>query len=442
MTRKEHPLPYPRSRIQRRARYARNPQPYNDFLVNSPAGFNSEFAPISQSTAWWWGSDILSRPLPPAESLAAVQRATNLICTTIGSLPTRLLTGGPTVRLSRIEAPPPRWLADPMLHRPDDRFGPSPTSAAVTLTRAKFWSEYVRSALIKGRGCMVFEEDAGTAPVAGTVRLLNPDLVAPQQEDYNGAVVRTIGLEGEPQVETDRTGRFVIGGRVYRLLELLNPLSPVDEYGSAKGVLEMCQSELEQALQQVRYGSGMYRAGVPAGYLKVAIPNFDQARAQGLQKQWLDSHGGDRRSIAVLNSTTDFVPIQMSPVDMALVQSRQMALLDIANAFGVPVYSLGGNDGGSNTYSNAESRNRDFILYSLTPWISALEDVLTSLVPQGQYVQIDTTAWLKADTKTRFAAWHQALDDGWLTIDEIRLLEGLPPMSEDKSLGQPNELEA
>jgi HK97 family phage portal protein len=426
------------SQIQRRARYARNPQPLNDLLVNSPDGFNSGFPPIAQSTAWWWGSDILTRPLPPAESLAAVQRATNLIATTVGGLPCRLLTGGPSVRLSRIEAPPPRWLSDPMLHRPDDRFGPSPTSAAVTLTRSKFWSEFIRSALLRGRGCMVFEEDASGIPIAGTVRLLNPDMVAPAQ-DGDGPVIRRIGVDDEPQVETDRDGRFVLGNRLFRLMELLNPLSPVDEYGSAKGVLELCQPELAQAVQMVRYGSSMFRSGVPSGYLKVQVPAFNKERSDQLRAQWDVAHGTGERQTAVLNATTDYVPIQMSPVDMNLVRSRQMALMDIANAFGVPVYSLGGNDGGSNTYSNAESRNRDFILYSLTPWIAALEDVLTSLVPVGQYVTVDTTTWLKADTATRFAAWHQALEDGWLTPDEIRLLEGLPPLSEDKSLGQPNE---
>ena len=410
--------------IQRRARYART---NGNFLVNSPDGFPSGQDPV---TVWWMGDDTpFVAPLNAGAGLSAVTRATSLI-TGISGLPWRNVSGGVDARTSFQELPPPRWLNDPQLARPDSRFGFPSIPAATRLPRAAFWGQWIRSALLRGVGYLMFEEDAAGAPVPGTMRLLNPDLVAPQWDADLGYVFRRIGSEhmGGGYVDTDFDGRMILGQRVYRLVGLLNPTSWVDEYGLAMGVLEVHAVELGLAVQAVSYGTGAYRSGVPAGYLKTSIPNFNKEQADRLRARWLEHHGGDRRSIAVLNATTEFVPIQMSPLDMALIESRKMSLVDIANMFGVPPYMIGGTDGGSNTYSNAESRNRDFLSYSLLPWANAVEDVLTSLVPAGQFIEVAFDGLLKPDTATRYEANTKAIAAGWKTVDEVRMEESLPPL--------------
>jgi len=249
--------------------------------------------------------------------------------------------------------------------------------------------------------------------------------------DPDEGVVRRIGSGGE-YVDTDRDGGLVLGGRRYRLLELNNPTDNPDEYGVTRGVLEMHAAELGLSAQAINYARGMYKSGVPSGYLKTSIPNFKKPQADLLREQWLDSHGGDERSVAILNATTEYVPIALSPVDMALIQLRQMSLLDIANAFGVPVYLLGGSDStNSNTYSNAESRNIDFRQFSLSPWAVAFEEELTSLTPQGQFVIVDFRALLRSDSKSRYEAYSVGLRDGWLTINEVRRTEGMEPFGEE-----------
>jgi len=418
--------------VQRRARYARTNQPIGDLLVNNPGGFPSGFPPNTtvNDVVWWWGDDsplLASNGSAARANMAAVTRATSLISNTIGALPFRSLTGGSNITTSTIEVPPPRWAIDPQLHRPDARFGEAPPEAAsLRLTKSLFWTQLIRSALLKGMGYLIFEESALTEPIAGTLRLLNPDLVAPRETE-DGSVVRRIGTERTGSyVDTARDGSLTLGGRRYRLVELNNPLDTPDAYGITRGVLAMHAAELGLAQQELTYASGMFKSGIPSGYLKTSIPNQSEAQAQRLKGQWLAEHGGDSRSIAVLNATTEFVPIALNPVDMALIQSRQMSLLDIANAFGVPVHMLGGNDGGSNTYSNAESRNSDFRQFSLAPWAVAFEEVLTSLTTAGSFIVVDFRGLLRPDTSTRYAAYGQAISAGWMTVDEVRRLENLP----------------
>lgn len=421
---------------QVRARYART---NGNFLVNSPDGFPSGQDPV---TLWWVGDDSpIVTPTAPGAGLAAVTRATSLICDTISALPWRYLSGGQDPQTSIMEFPSPRWIQDPQLDRSDARFGPPTIPAAVRLPRAGFWAQWMRSALLRGMGYLIFEEDFGGGPIAGTLRLLNPDAVAPVQSP-DGFVHRRIGPAGGDGIETDFDGRFAVGPRPYRLVELRNPTGWVDEYGLTKGVLEMHAVELGLALQALTYGTGAYRSGVPAGILKTSVPNFNKEQADALRARWMEHHGGDRKSIAVLNATTDFMPLpNASPVDLELINSRKMSLLDIANAFGVPAYMIGGSDGGSNTYSNAESRNRDFLSFSLLPWANAVEDVLSSLVPQGQYLEVAFSGLLKPDTATRYKAYSMALRDGWLSVDEVRLLESLPPMQPARPFGGPPQMD-
>ncbi len=407
---------------QLRAKYART---NGDFLVNTPDGFPSGQEPI----VWWYGSDSqFIQPLSRNSALSAVTRATSLIVNTLTSLPWRLLQGGLSPRQSQVELPPPRWLTDPMLLRPDDRFAPSPAPAAIRLPKGQFWSQWIRSALWHGMGYLIFEEDFAGQPIAGTMRILNPDVVGSQT--FDGMIHRRIGSETSgAYVDTGFDGRFTLGSRPYRLIELSNPTAQADEYGVTPGVLDIHAAEIGMGSQALSYSRSMFRSGVPSGYLKVNIPNFGKPMADQLRQQWVGYHGGDERSVAVLNSTTDFVPLTFNPVNMDLINARKMSLLDIANAFGIPPYFLGADVGTSNTYSNAESRNRD-LQQSLIHWASAAEDVLTALFPQNNWVEVDFRGLLRPDVKTRYESYSMAIKDGWMTIAEVRSIENLPPLPE------------
>ena len=91
---------------------------------------------------------------------------------------------------------------------------------------------------------------------------------------------------------------------------------------------------------------------------------------------------------------------------------------------------ISGNDGGSNTYSNQESRNRDFVTFSLMPWASTVEDVLSSLLPEGTWLEVDFAGLLRPDSATRFATNVSAAGGPLETVNEVRAEENLPPLPE------------
>lgn len=380
---------------------------------------------------WWFGGDqgAGAYPIGPngpwttAGGISAVTRATSLISdplaqvewvsqaeNTVGSAPTEVEQA-------------PRWVRDPMLLRPDLRSGPQVWPHTVRLPRAAFWAQVIRAALWWGEGNVIYVEGPDGAPVAGSLYLLARDGYERTKPPGERAQM-TIGDD----ITVDDDGRFRVGAVGWRVATLRHPHSPISPEGRSFGVFEMNPSTFTFVDRMQRYAANTFRTGVPAGYLKSVAPGLTQPQADDLKGKWLAAHGGDTRSIAVLNSTTEFNPIAMSPVDTALAQMHGVSLVDVANAFGVDPNMIGGPSGDSSTYANVESKYSHYRVHTLGRWQTDLVETFGALLPAGRTLRIQLDQLLRADTATRYTQYAAALAGGWLTTDEIRDAEGLPPL--------------
>ena len=420
-------MPAPRSKILTRASYARTP---NSFLVNDPDGFPSDFPPAM----WWMGIDTGggANPIGPngpwtVETAAAqpvVTRATALITGPLSAAPFRVIDGnGQPLGTSR-------WLADPMLVRADDRFGKQVYPDVARLVRSVFWASWIRTAIWWGLGAFLYEADQAGGPMAGTLRLINPLALSTTNAPPDGAAGWRWQLgDGPVPAVFDRDGVIDLGPITYRICVLRNPHSPIDDAGMSRGVFAMSPGAFRLAGQIESYASGQFRAGVPNGYLKTSVPGMRQDQADDLKTKWMANHGGDRRSVAVLNSTTEFVPINLSPVDAALGEVKRLNVADVAFAFGLDPMTLGAGLNNSATYSNlrdAWENHRDF---GLAPWIAAAQDTLSALMPGTQQVTVNLDGFANPTATERFTGYQVAVASGVLTVNEARALEGLPPLA-------------
>jgi hypothetical protein len=360
-----------------------------------------------------------------APATPAVLRATSLITTPLTAAPFRVLDASAAKPLST-----PRWITDPMLLRPDERYMPRVHPAVTLLPRGIFWTELLRSAIWWGEGAFLFTEDAAGAPQAGSLRLV-PSWSLSTERDSFGALCWTLG-DNDERVVFDRDGYVQLGPVRYRLLVLRNPHSPVDTEGRSQGVFAMSPDAFGLGAQLASYQSGQFRAGVPNGYLKVTGPEeLTQTTADALKKKWLENHGGDQRSIAVLNATTEFKPINLSPVDAALDQVKRLNIADVAFAFALDPITLGAGLNNSATYNNlrdAWSNHKDF---GLASWIAALQDTLSALLPGSQQVAVTLDGFANPSPKERLETYQlaQTVDPSGGLLDEIRLEEGRQSLS-------------
>lgn len=378
-----------------------------DVLVNSPDGWE-------QDAPWlWWtgpaGGDgtggPFGMPLSTSDptgtaSMAAVSRCTSIICDTISGLPWYVRRG----EYERL--PVPDWIADPQANRPDARIVNPATLWETRLSAVEFWAQWICAALWFGDGYVY-------APV----------------RDGDGAPKPPLWQFHPTEVRQD-AGSYWIGEHRLEPGSVMHLRGMVPYWdGHGRGVITVHGAELALAATVRAYAGGVFTTGVPAGYLKSSQPSMNSEQAQALKAAWLAQHGGVTRSIAVLNATTEFHPVSISPVDAQLASAREWSLRDVAMAFGVPAYMLG-VPGDSSTYANVESRMIELVRFTLMPWIRRIESELEAQLPRGTTLVVSTDGLQRADTATRFAAYKSALDAGWLTVDEIRALEDRGPLDQ------------
>lgn len=212
--------------------------------------------------------------------------------------------------------------------------------------------------------------------------------------------------------------------QVNEVLHIRGPHQPGDLRGY--GVLEQHMLTLRTAEDLSEQARDISK-GVPSGLLKSMNPDLTEAEAIDLKSKWRESQ--ERRTVAVLNATTDFQPLGWNPTDAQLLETRKFSLTEIALIFGIPSHFLLAASGkGSETYSNVQQEAMSLVKYSLHAYISRIEQALSNLLPNGTQVKLSLDSLLRADTLTRYQAHQLAITSGWMTVNEVRAVEDLPPL--------------
>ena len=378
-----------------------------DILHNDPDGWE-----VSQPWLWWTGpaggdgtGGPFGNPPPGADgtgvvsTIPAVARCTSIICDTIAGLPWHIF------RDDYEQLATPAWIEDPQALRVDGRVVDPGVLEDVRLSAVEFWTNWITAALWFGDGFLY-------VPV----------------RDEMGAPKPPIWQIHPRHVKIEAGSYWVGDGEVPLPADTIIHLRGEPPYwsGRGSGVVDRHGLDLGFAAVVRQYASQTFATGVPAGYLKSHQPSMTADQAAQLRDVWMAQHGG-RRTIAVLNSTTEFQPIAISPVDAQLDLAQTAAMRAIALAFGVPPYMLG-VPGDSSTYANVESRMIELRQFTLLPWQRRIESVLDAQLPRGTELKIRTDGLLRADTSARYSAYQTAITAGFMTVDEVRRLEDLAPL--------------
>ena len=203
-------------------------------------------------------------------------------------------------------------------------------------------------------------------------------------------------------------------------------MSPVE---AARQTIGMGMSAQEYAARF--FGQGASVAGV------VEVPGtLEESKAKALARSWARAHSGKSKAHlpAVLEGGAAWKQTGITNEQAQFLESRKFTAAQIASEMflidptemGYPV------EGSSITYANLEQRNARKVQVTFLPWIRRLENFLSSLLPQPQYVKFNVDALLRGDTKTRFDAYRVALGPNvpFMDVDQVRELEDWPALRE------------
>jgi HK97 family phage portal protein len=378
----------------------------------------------------WGGSAVDPRYLQGRGILPSITRATNIIVGPTIRTTWRYMKGTNTdisdLRQGTDMISRPLWIADPQL------LGtiPGGDGARPTLPFPKrmgahtFWRTALTHALWWGTGAIIYTEDAFGQPLAGTLRIVNPCMWG-----YTDDGRFILDSDGEDPIESDHDGYFDVGVFRWRMVTLRG--YPPNDGSTAEGALTRSGLVTLAGERMNSYLASILNTGVPAGVLKVGVPNYDETDATALKKSWMDAHGGTEKSVAVLNAGVDFTPLQLNVVDSDVVAAKGDWRVDMAHAFNLSAAWLDASTSGSGsiTYANISDRRRDLLDHTLADWGRGLEDLITALLPYGVKMRIDWSGYLNTDPAQDMAFVKQGLDLGYLTKEEARDRLGLPPLT-------------
>lgn len=174
-------------------------------------------------------------------------------------------------------------------------------------------------------------------------------------------------------------------------------------------------------------------SGIPSATMKNTARTLDPEEADAV-KQRLTSTIRAHKPL-VYGADWDFTAITIPADDMQFVESMKLTATQVAAIYDVPPERIGGETGGSLSYSSPEQAALHLVTFSFRNWYELLEETFSAMIPRAQYVKFNADSLTRADIKTRAEVYKIWRSIGLTNIDELRVLEDRSPLS-DKELGQ------
>jgi len=194
------------------------------------------------------------------------------------------------------------------------------------------------------------------------------------------------------------------------------------------GVLQNAARTIQSALDLEKAASVAAQTPMPSGYIKNTGADLPEQQVSGLLAQWKQSRLN--RSTAYLTSTLSYETTGFSPKDMMYNESIQFLATQVARAMNVPAYMISADMNNSMTYQNIIDGRKEFVAYSLQPFICAIEDRLSmdDITPRGHVVKFAIEeSFLRADTMKRLEALEKMLALGLIDVEDAKEMESLTP---------------
>lgn len=185
---------------------------------------------------------------------------------------------------------------------------------------------------------------------------------------------------------------------------------------------------LASALQE--FAARFFGTGANLGGYIEHPGQLTKEQSTDLADAFRGSHKGLRKShkIGVLSGGAKFTKTAAAPDEAQMIQSRQLAIEEIARMFRVPPHMIGVTTPGAMSYASVEQNNINFVTHTLRPYITKLEEAYSTLLPTDAFLRINVDGLLRGDFATRMQGYSIGSQAGFLSINDIRKFEDMTPV--------------
>ncbi|MQA53725.1 phage portal protein [Pseudomonas piscis] len=210
-------------------------------------------------------------------------------------------------------------------------------------------------------------------------------------------------------------------------LDGITGLSPIEYQAETMGLAKAGQQWSSRFMR---------KGGFTGGYVIYEQFLTKVQQAQVMEK-FPDVRQGDVDDIgkmAILQGNPKIVPAGLSQKDAQFIESQQFQEEALAGVYGVPLWLANRAGKTSIMGSNLEQQLIGYVTFGLKPYADAVEDELNSkLLTDGKrFLEFVLEGLQRADSAGRATLYAAALGgsggSGWMTTNEVRRKENLPPL--------------
>lgn len=361
---------------------------------------------ISFQTVWGAGDFVDVQSLSgtvvnsdTALQLNAVFSAVSLISDTLSTLPIDAYIRSQGARYAL--RPRPVWVT-----KPD-----------IDTTKEAFYGSAIVSLLLDGNIFIrVFRNRRGEIV---DMKVLNP-LDVDIKRNGQGRVI--FNVKGESRALTQEDIVFIP--------DVVKP-------GSLRGIsrVEALKENFGLAAALEKYAARFFGSGTQTSGVLEVPGNLTAEQAKSMQEAFDSRHRGWARAhkTAIITGGAQYKPTNVPNDQAQFLDSRRMAVEDVARAFNIPPHLLGLP--GTNTYASVEQNNIAFVTHTLRPIAQKLEGAMTALLSQetgkeAAFIKFSLDGLLRADVNSRTEAYARGLQSGYYKINDIRRFEDLEPIDD------------
>jgi HK97 family phage portal protein len=187
----------------------------------------------------------------------------------------------------------------------------------------------------------------------------------------------------------------------------------------------------ESAKAAYRASQTFATSGKPTGVLMVE-KTLTEAQREALRKNFSDLENGDQSRLAVLEANMKYQQLSLSPEQQQLLESRVFGTEEICRWFDVPpvlIHHANVTAWGSGIAQIVDGYHK----LSVRPMLVSIEQavrkrVMTPAQRSTMDAEFSHDALLRGNLSERYTSYSTAVQNGFLTRNEVRQFENMPPV--------------
>ena len=220
------------------------------------------------------------------------------------------------------------------------------------------------------------------------------------------------------------------GGSVLDSADVLHIKLITDDGIEGLSPIDQCAKAINWSLSMEEFGSTFFKNGAKPSSVLSTDRALSETAIERLKNSFNSSYAKlkSSNSTIILEEGLTFKPISISPEQAQFLASRQFGIEEIARIFNIPPHML--KDLSKSSFNNIEMQSQEYVTYTLMPYLTRIEQEMNLKLFRTNelgktFVEFNVNGLLRGDVKTRNEAYKTAIQNGYMSINEVRQKENL-----------------